>query len=143
VYFEALEKYGISSVISMFKETKEYDKLMTFLKTHLIGCAKEINSKLFKELTQFLFVSYHNLSPDHFTLSQIELGKILHYKTEEASSVFGKTALNWANENNDRQCCGFGAGSGSIRTFLRDPDPNNFFESGAGRIRIQILFVKT
>ncbi len=102
MYFEALEKFGISSVIFNFKESKEFDKIMIFLKTHLIGCAKELNSQLFKELTQFLFVSHHNLTRDTFTLSQIDLGKILHYRTEKAGSVFCKTALNWANENNDR-----------------------------------------
>ena len=41
------------------------------------------------------------------------------------------------------QCCGSRSGSERIRTFMRDPDPNNWFGSGAERIRIKTLCSKT
>ena len=71
------------------------------MKTHLTACAKEMQAQIFKELTQVLFSSSH-ASAGGVVLTEIQLAKILHFKTPGDSPVFCKTALNWANENNDR-----------------------------------------
>ena len=71
------------------------------MKTHLTACAKEMQAQIFKELTQVLFTSSH-ASAGGVVLTEIQLAKILHFKTPGDSPVFCKTALNWANENNDR-----------------------------------------
>jgi hypothetical protein len=59
-----------------------------------------MNAQIFKELTQVLFTSSYS----SVRLSAQDLAQILHFTTRHHrdSAVFSKTALNWANENNDR-----------------------------------------
>jgi hypothetical protein len=71
-------------------------KTKNFLKTHLIGSVKERNSRVFYSLVQFIFNS--QLHSQDGAMDEDDLKEIIHYK---AGHHF-KTALNWANENNDR-----------------------------------------
>jgi hypothetical protein len=78
---------------------------LTFIGTHLIGCTKEKNHEIFRELevitTKFKQLTKYNMSPDEFS-------SIIHFKTKQKKekkdqgSIFSKTALTWAMDNNDR-----------------------------------------
>ena len=71
-------------------------KIISFLQTHLSACAKEKHKGiLFNELTRILMSNSYNLT-------ESDRDKIVHFKTNQPSSIFKKTALNWANENEDR-----------------------------------------
>ncbi len=74
--------------------------MITFLKTHLIGCVREKNLEVFNDLV--LYISNSHLHAQEWTLDKEDLKVIIHYKTNDVNSLFYKTALNWANENNDR-----------------------------------------
>jgi hypothetical protein len=73
------------------KDKKLYVK---FLQTHLTGCAKEKHSRLFRELMRIIANIYQT--------EKDVLEQIIHFKTNSEDSIFDKTALNWANENNDQ-----------------------------------------
>ena len=71
-------------------------KIISFLQTHLSACAKEKHKGiLFNELTRILMSNSYNLT-------ESDRDKIVHFKSNQPSSIFKKTALNWANENEDR-----------------------------------------
>jgi len=74
--------------------------MKTFLKTHLIGSAREKNLQMFNKLIQFL--STDQLRITDWTFDTEDIKEIIHYKTFEVNSLFSKTALNVANENNER-----------------------------------------
>ena len=74
--------------------------MITFLKTHLIGCVREKNLEVFNDLV--LYISNSHLHAQEWTLDKEDLKVIIHHKTNDVNSLFYKTALNWANENNDR-----------------------------------------
>jgi hypothetical protein len=80
------------NILRNFKESKE--KIMKFFKTHLIVCAKERNFRAFKILVLHIYTK-------EWALEKEDLKQIIHYKTNDINSLFSKTALNWANENND------------------------------------------
>ena len=50
-YFEALKKFGISKIIESYKDSN--DKLLDFLKFHLVGGSREMDKELVQELCQF------------------------------------------------------------------------------------------
>jgi hypothetical protein len=73
--------------------------MIKFLKTHLVGCAREKSSQVSNNLVQFIF-NIH-LHTQEWALEKEDLKEIIHYKTDN-NSLFSKTALNWASANNDR-----------------------------------------
>jgi hypothetical protein len=73
---------------------KKEESYLKFLQTHLTGCAKEKHSLLFREL--MLIIA--NVAQTEMNV----LEKIIHYKINDADSIFNKTALSWANENIDQ-----------------------------------------
>jgi hypothetical protein len=101
-YFEAIEGFGAETIaISNLKSQRHK---LTFLQTHLIGCAKEKNIRIFRQLV--LIISSKSDSETGFIMPFDGLGEIIHYKTKldhsRKDSIFDKTALNWAIENNDK-----------------------------------------
>jgi hypothetical protein len=97
-YFKAIEAFGVEK---MAKSNFEKDSEFTFIQTHLIGCAKEKNTQMFGLLMQIICSkqdSHTGLTTPHYGLD-----KIIHFRTDvNADSIFIKTALNWAIENNDK-----------------------------------------
>jgi hypothetical protein len=82
----------VEKVIANYVE--EGKPFIEFLQTHLTGCAKEKHSLLFRELMRIIANVAH---------TEIRtLDKIIHFKADDQDSIFNKTALNWANENNDQ-----------------------------------------
>jgi hypothetical protein len=97
-YFGAIEAFGVEkAVISCFKQDGSY----AFIQTHLIGCAKEKNTRMFGELMQV--ISSKSDLQTGFTMSPAGLDKIIHFKNEaDQKPLFNKTALMWAIENSDQ-----------------------------------------
>jgi hypothetical protein len=54
----------------------------------------ERNKQAFKILVLHIYTK-------EWALEKEDLKEIIHYKTNDVNSLFSKTALNWANENND------------------------------------------
>jgi hypothetical protein len=96
-YFEAIEAYGAEKIM---RSNFEKDSEFTFIQKHLIGCVKEKNTQMFGVLMQIIYSK-----PDShtgFTIPLDRINKIIHFKTDtNPDSIFNKTALNWAIENND------------------------------------------
>jgi hypothetical protein len=97
-YFDAIKDFGVEKIVKSFGGK---NKTYKFLQTHLTGCVKEKNTLLFGEILQII-----SSKPDSQTglaLPQHRLDKIIHFKTDvDKNSIFGKTALTWAIENNDQ-----------------------------------------
>ena len=73
--------------------------MISFLETHLVACCKEMNLDFFRDLYHFLNEGTHTTPPPDLA----ELSHIVHYRPmRNDGSTFSKTALNWANENNDK-----------------------------------------
>ena len=99
-YFAALSGFGFARLIGAMRE--DHSKVLRFLKTHLVGGAKEKERDFLQEV--LLALQVPRVVKIHITRE--ELDKIIHYtKKDTNSSVFCKTALSWANENNDRTTC--------------------------------------
>ena len=98
VYFDAVKNYGFKNLLEKYA-TGNRCSLVNFMKTHLSGCAKEMYMDLLNEFLKFLYEGINGVgapTPD-------ELHHIIHYQSNcSAGSLFSKTALNWANENNDK-----------------------------------------
>jgi hypothetical protein len=97
-YFGAIEAFGVEkAVISCFKRDGNY----TFIQTHLIGCTKDKNTRMFGELIQV--ISSKSDSQKGFIVPLAGLGQIIHFKNDaDQKALFGKTALTWAIENSDQ-----------------------------------------
>jgi hypothetical protein len=87
-YFNALEKYGITAVVSNFQKEKQFKKNVIFLGTHLMVFTLINNLRLFIDLTQILF-----------TFSKEDLAPIMHFKPIQNLSMFRKTAFTSALED--------------------------------------------
>ena len=99
-YFTALTTFGFSKLVGGMKDDAE--KIQRFLQTHLVGGAKEKERDFMQEVLLTLQVP----KVVQLDITKEELNKIIHYKKRETTStVFCKTALSWANENNDRTTC--------------------------------------
>jgi hypothetical protein len=87
-YFGAIEAFGVEKAAGLCFDRDENFK---FIQTHLIGCTKEKNSKMFGELTKIISSKIYSLD------------KIIHFKPNvDQNSIFSKTALTWAIENSDQ-----------------------------------------
>jgi hypothetical protein len=86
-YFAALQEFGILNIVHSFKNKM---KMITFLKTHLIGCVREKNLEVFNDLV--LFISNSHLHAQEWTLDKEDLKVIIHHKTNDVNSLFYKTA---------------------------------------------------
>ena len=94
-YFSGLQLFGLPKLISALKRANSR-KLVEFFKTHLAGGSCDKNQIFLQEL--FLLLQ----SPES-GLTREDLDSIIHYKCDEyPESIFRKTALSWANENDDR-----------------------------------------
>jgi hypothetical protein len=96
-YFGALGAYGVEKVVKSWGERGSSFK---FLKTHLTGCTKEKNTRMFGEILQV--ISNRSDLKTGSNIPNAELEKIIHFKSEShPNSMFSKTALTWAIENGD------------------------------------------
>ena len=102
-YFDALRSYGFHKVLERYTSSGQQNKVICFLKTHLSGCSKEMHKDLFVEIYHFLTEGSTNGDNKISAPNEAELNHIIHYKSKcKPGTTFSKTALNWANENNDR-----------------------------------------
>jgi hypothetical protein len=75
----------------------ERDGKFTFIQTHLIGCVKEKNTLILGELIHIV-----TNPPTGLAFTPDELNNIIHFKKDAGeNSIFGKTALTWAMENDN------------------------------------------
>ena len=96
-YFAALMSFGFSKLVVGIREDE--DAVCHLLRTHLVGSAKEKERGFLQEI---LLVLQAPLILQ-FRLTDHNIDTIIHFrKLDGTSSVFSKTALSWANENNDR-----------------------------------------
>jgi hypothetical protein len=87
-YFEAIEAFGVKDAVD---SCLDQNGRLKFLQTHLIGCTKEKNNKMFGELTKIISSKIDSLD------------NIVHFKPDAGqNSIFSKTALTWAIENSDQ-----------------------------------------
>ena len=95
-YFNALIKFGgIKKIIDAYGSNR--DRIIEFTRSHLSAACREKNMDLCKEIIAFLNEGTTSTQkPDIH-----ELDHIIHY-TVENHHIFSKTALNYANQNNDR-----------------------------------------
>jgi len=95
-YFNALIKFGgIKKIIDAYGSNR--DRIIKFTRSHLSAACREKNMDLCKEIIAFLNEGTTSTqNPDIH-----ELDHIIHY-TVENHHIFSKTALNYANQNNDR-----------------------------------------
>jgi len=100
-----LSSFGIPSIIAVFQRRKESKKIIEFLRTNLIASAKEKNDEVFTELTRIIRFGVLMPTPDReeFKVKPEQQDEILHFKESSSgsTSMFTKTALNWANENQE------------------------------------------
>ena len=112
----ALSNYGISRAISNFGKKGKKRKVIKFLKTYLIVSTMEKHTQTFKQVFQILDGAgaadaadaagsadavNPQLSVLGFILTSKQVLKIFHFKAGLPGQGPSKTALNWANENND------------------------------------------
>ena len=99
-YFAALTSFGFAKLVAGLKD--DPSKVQKFLRTHLVGGSKEKERDFVQEVLLTLQVP----RVVQLNIAKDELDKIIHYKKkDDTSTVFCKTALSWANENNDRTTC--------------------------------------
>ena len=79
----------------MYTSDSDRNKLISFLGTQLVGCAKEKDQDVLRALFNFCIKEYKCEVPEN----RNELFQIVHYRFLD--KITSKTALNWANENDD------------------------------------------
>ena len=95
MYFNVLIKLGIQKIIDAYGSNR--DRIIEFTRSHLSAACMEKNMDLFNEIIVFLDEGTTSAKkPDIH-----ELDHIIHY-TVENHHIFSKTALNYANQNDDR-----------------------------------------
>lgn len=72
--------------------------LISFLGSHLVASCKEMNHEFFFDLNNVLKEGIYSVPSSEIN----ELHKVIHYNSQSYSPVLGKTALNYANENDDK-----------------------------------------
>jgi len=98
-YFAALMTYGFNRLVEAMRG--DMAKTERFLQTHLVGGSKEKE----REFVQEVLLVLQAPRVLQLTLTREQLQAIIHYTRGTSSTVFSKTALSWANENNDRATC--------------------------------------
>ena len=95
-YFNALIKFGgIKKIFDAYGSNR--DRIIEFTRSHLSAACMEKNMDLCKEIIAFLNEGTTSTQKPDID----ELDHIIHY-TVENHHIFSKTALNYANQNNDR-----------------------------------------
>ncbi|XP_023348394.1 uncharacterized protein LOC111717116 [Eurytemora carolleeae] len=95
LYFDALIKFGIQKIIDAYGSNR--DRIKEFTRSHLSAACRENNMDLCREIIVFLNEGTTSTKkPDIH-----ELHQIIHY-TVENHHIFSKTALNYANQYDDR-----------------------------------------
>ena len=93
-----MKNYGLKNLLQKYASTDRCI-LVNFMKTHLSGCAKEMYMDLLNEFLKFLYEGVNGIGAPTCD----ELNHIIHFKSNlSPGTLFSKTALNWANENNDK-----------------------------------------
>jgi len=95
LYFNALIKFGIQKIIDAYGSNR--DRIIEFTRSHLSAACREKNMDLFNAIIAFLNEGTTSTKkPDIH-----DLDRIIHY-TVKNHHIFSKTALNYANQNDDR-----------------------------------------
>ena len=92
-YATIIADKGVNNVIKQYLDEKDKKMVKTFMKTHLIVAAKTRDERLISDF-------YHILMDHECQWSHRDVYDITHFKDPE-SQIFGKTCLNYTNENHD------------------------------------------
>ena len=102
-YFKAISKVGLEKIL---KKVEDSD-LMEFLRTHISAAASTKNNQALRQICQLISQGQCSKAFErlmrfsHLTEKEVVYGVVHFYEADHFEKTFQKTALAWANENDD------------------------------------------